>query len=174
MRVAWLAVLTLGVAACGGRESGGSPGASTSSSTGATSGVGAGSSTTSGDGGLPACLVGPVGPGLPIDVYGAECFPGGPPTGECTAGTPACTYCALPSGLCSPTYGPRTFYACACSNGSWSCTVSTQDETVCAGPVDTGEVADAGPVDAGPVDAGPIDANNVTTDGAVCPAGETV
>jgi hypothetical protein len=67
---------------------------------------------------------------LLINVYGVDCFPGGPMTGICTEGTPACSYCALPV-LCTPTYGPRSFYACVCSGGSWSCSLVSQDGSVC-------------------------------------------
>jgi hypothetical protein len=108
---------------------------------------------------LPTCLAG-FGFG-PIDVYGVNCYPGGPMTGTCIEGAPACSYCALPV-LCSPSYGPRTFYTCVCSGGAWSCTVEAQDTALCS------------PSEAGAADAEATDANNVTTDGAVCGAGEVV
>jgi hypothetical protein len=81
------------------------------------------------DGPMPACL---GGPGIgPIDVYGVDCYAGGPLSGACNEDTPACTFCALPV-LCSPTYGPRTFYSCACSGGAWSCATTAQDGAVCS------------------------------------------
>jgi hypothetical protein len=163
-------LLVLGAVACGGRESGGSAGQSSTASTAASSVVTGGSSTTSSSGGpLPACLVGPA---SPINVDGVECFPGGPLKGACTDGTPACTYCAIPI-LCSPTFGPRSFYACSCVGGSWSCTPLLPDGSVCV-PHEAGapdalapDAADDGPVDAA------VDAP-VATDGAVCGAGEIV
>jgi hypothetical protein len=139
------------------------------SSTAANSVANASSSTASALPPLPPCLVGPVGPGLPINVGGVDCFPSrgggssgasGLMTSSCTEGTPACSYCNLV--LCDPSGGQRVSYACVCSGGTWSCTVEWRDTGFCW-------VFDAGAADAEPTDAG-----NITTDGAVCGPGEVV
>jgi hypothetical protein len=98
-----------------------------------------------------------------LNVDGVACYPGGPPTGACGPEV-ACEYCAVPI-LCTPTYGPRTSYACVCSGGSWSCTVDWQDTAVCASDAGAADAAADGALDA-TTDAA------VTTDGAVCAPGQ--
>jgi hypothetical protein len=162
------------VAACGGRADVGtsetrSSSSSVSSTSAATKVVSSSTVSTStvdtGGGPLADCPVAFGTQGL--DVYGSTCFPGGPPTGACEVGASACTYCAIPV-LCSPTYGPRTFYDCTCSDGAWSCTVSGLDGSLCA-PSDGGAVDAAGDGALGAAS----DAA-VTTDGAVCAPGQIV
>jgi hypothetical protein len=150
------ALLLVGAAACGGRESGGTSASSV-----------AGGSSSSSARELPACL---GGPGLPpIDVYGVECYPGGPLSGACTEGTPTCSFCALPV-LCTPTFGPRTSYACACVSGQWSCTATWRDSAQCAG--DAGDAGESTGDAAGDDAADASGAVAVTSDGAVCAPGE--
>lgn len=147
MRLA-AALLVLGAASCGGRA--------------VASGPGSGADEVP-----PAACPAPRDPPL-IDVWGVDCYPGGPPTGACSAVAAACAYCALPI-LCSPTYGPRTFYSCTCSGGAWACTVGAQDATVCAVPDASDIIQDAAEM---PDTIGSQQNPWVTSDGAVCPQGE--
>jgi hypothetical protein len=88
----------------------------------------------------PTC---PVAPGTQaLTIYGAECYAGGPPTGACDGDASDCTICALPV-LCSPSYGPRVFYTCSCSGGSWSCGISGLDNAACT-PADASAADDGG------------------------------
>jgi hypothetical protein len=171
-RLAALSGLVCAVAACGGQESGGiSPFATTSAatSTTSTSAISTSSKRTvqgstsnvstseasqgTSTGPLPPC-VNVNGFSLPpINVGGVNCSRGGPLNGGCYEGEPACSFCAIPV-LCTPTFGPRTFYDCTCVGSTWSCTVASQDTAVCSS------------------DGGEADASIVVTDGAVCTSGQ--
>jgi hypothetical protein len=128
MRSAWLVIAFVG--ACGGQ---------TEASNGTDKGVGpsgevdeAGSDTNEIPDTEGQPLTCPAAAGAAINVYGVDCYAGGPPSGACSEGAPTCMFCALPA-LCSPTFGPRTSYSCMCTGGFWSCTVAWQDTGICLG-----------------------------------------
>jgi hypothetical protein len=187
MRLAWLAAIAFIALGCGGREAGTGGPVDSNSSAGDAHGGDIGSTGTATSYGsattatvLAACPVagsrsvahGHGDPVLSFDtqalvVDGVQCYAGRPSTGgACSPDTPACTLCSVPV-LCSPAYGPRTFYTCGCSaGGTWSCTVDWQDTATCA-PGDGGTV---GVIDAGEA----TDADNLLPDGALCAEGQIV
>lgn len=65
--------------------------------------------------------------------FGPACFPEtAKPSGVCGSREPNCAFCSYP--LCPVTsalLSPRTVYECACTLGSWSCTVVHDTEAGC-------------------------------------------
>jgi hypothetical protein len=88
------------------------------------------------DSGGPACTV----TADPATVLGGiACYPSSAmPSGSCT-GMSNCSFC---SQLCPPS-GPRLFYDCACSNGTWMCSLSGQDAVACPPATDASADVDA-------------------------------
>lgn len=67
-----------------------------------------------------------------MNIFGATCYPlTAMPQGACTGDEGGqCAFCAYRP--CAPGgTGPRTFYECACTGGTWSCGVVSEDGSSC-------------------------------------------
>jgi hypothetical protein len=82
------------------------------------------------DGDLPRCT---IDSDAGLGVSAPPCYPESTkPSGACRTGAATCAFCSYPPcPVSSGLIGPRTFYECSCTAGSWSCGVVSERDSGC-------------------------------------------